>query len=218
MVFWNPVVSAWNKERAYFSPTVIKNSGSPWSMLSFSFIRVFIAASTVKFIKPAGIFRKMRRNPVKNNAYTGFMKHIYHTFKIIRSSETWRRSKITGNLIPPRTVKRKFSQRHKFYVSVGHFLHIRNNIACKINISEMFAFLIKLPRTKMNLININRTFIYYFFWFFFHPVFIGPFITAFKNFWCSSRSCFKMICIRIRFKKEFTLFSFYTIFVAWKLF
>ena len=55
-------------------------------MLFFSIVRVFIAARSVKLVQSCFVLREMSRNPVENDADTGFVEHIYHFPEIVRRS------------------------------------------------------------------------------------------------------------------------------------
>ena len=68
MIVFKPVQSICNQEIGYFIFTVIKYLSTPVGMLPFSGIRIFIKRLSIKIGKAMGIFRKMSRYPVQNNA------------------------------------------------------------------------------------------------------------------------------------------------------
>ena len=83
MEFFYPVVSRRNQEGANLGFLVIKNSCSPFLMLTLFHITVFIAAGTVKLIKSEAVLREMSRHPVKNNSDSRFMTAVYEIHQIL---------------------------------------------------------------------------------------------------------------------------------------
>ena len=51
-------------------------------MLAFSGICILITAGSVKLRQSVGIFREMRRNPVKNDADLVFVEIVHQIFEI----------------------------------------------------------------------------------------------------------------------------------------
>ena len=75
-----------NKEVFHLRSSVIINLCSPVRMLTLSRIFMLIYSRSVKVCKPMCIFRKMSRNPVKNDTDFLSMKIIHQIFEILRCS------------------------------------------------------------------------------------------------------------------------------------
>ncbi len=124
-------------------------------MLSSQRVGIFIAALAVPLVKSCRVLREVRGNPVENYAYSRLVALIDKCHKVVRRSEarSWR--VIAYLLISPRAVERIFSDRHKLDVSIAHFLNIRNKLVCELLVAEIILAVF-LPRTRVNLVNINR--------------------------------------------------------------
>ena len=76
-----------NEKRLNFRSAVIEPSRSPLFMLYSVPTLIFIERRAVEFVKTEFVFRKMRRNPIENNADIIFVKRVDESHKILRRSE-----------------------------------------------------------------------------------------------------------------------------------
>ena len=82
MELLDPVEGIGNQEVFHFIFAKIKDLGTPVRMLAFSGICILITAGSVKLRQSVGIFREMRRNPVKNDADLVFVEIVHQIFEI----------------------------------------------------------------------------------------------------------------------------------------
>ena len=82
MELLDPVEGIGNQEVFHFIFAEIKDLGTPVRMLAFSGICILITAGSVKLRQSVGIFREMRRNPVKNDADLVFVEIVHQIFEI----------------------------------------------------------------------------------------------------------------------------------------
>ena len=88
MVFIREKHSGTYEKTSDFRTTVVEYNSPPIFMLTLQRIGVFIKISSVEFIEPELVFRKMRRYPVEYDAYTRFVKLINHYLEIFGRTVT----------------------------------------------------------------------------------------------------------------------------------
>ena len=145
MIIIHPEYSTRNKETYNLIFAIVEYKGSPILVFSLSWVSIFIARSAIKFCKTIRVSWEMSRNPVHNNIKSCLMAFIYKRHKIERCAISCSRSKISCNLISPRSIERIFCQRHKFNMCIAHILNIRNKLVRKLCIRESISVRILSP-------------------------------------------------------------------------
>ena len=98
---FNPEKRIGNKEILHFFLSIVENIRSPVRMFATTAVTVFIHCLSIEISETMCIFRKMRRNPVKNYLDAAFVHFIDKIHKVFRRSVTARRCIIAAYLITP---------------------------------------------------------------------------------------------------------------------
>ena len=105
--------------------TEIEDKGVPVRMKPLPWIFMLIQSRPIKPGQGKIIRWKMARNPVEDDSDGVLMEHIDEILKVLNSSKPTRRSKIPGDLIPPRLIKRVLCNRHQLDMGKSHLRAVR---------------------------------------------------------------------------------------------
>ena len=172
MIVFKPVQSICNQEIGYFIFTVIKYLSTPVGMLPFSGIRIFIKRLSIEIGKAMGIFRKMSRYPVQNNADAFFVQIIDKIHEFLRCPVTGGRSEISGYLVSPGTIIGMLGDSHQFDMGVTHHFNIISQLMRRFHVSVITVFFLAVflfPGTNMYFVDGHGRFYRIRFHSFFHP-------------------------------------------------
>ena len=201
MVLIQPVKCIGDQEVGNLVFGIVKDLGTPVRMFSFARICIFIHWLSVKVGQSVGIFWKMSRYPVKNNADAFFVHVVNKIHEFFRGAVAGGRSKISGDLISPGAVKRMLGDAHQFNVGISHGFHIVCQFMGCLHISVVAGFfcsLLFLPGAQMDFIDCHWRLNRICRGAFSHPGGIAPFKTAdICGYGCSARAEFAGKCVWI---------------------
>ena len=152
----NPEQGVADQELAHFVAGVIEYQRTPIRMFSLPRVGVFIEVSAVKKAESVLILGEMGRHPVENDTNTCLMAGIDELHKLVGRAETTGSSKIVGDPIAPRAIKRVFSHRQQFDMGVTHSNKIRNKSVDHVFVADPVIVFRTLPGTEVDFVNIDR--------------------------------------------------------------
>ena len=154
-----PVKRIGNQVVAYLRSAVIIDQRSPMRMRPLSRVLVLIQACPVEPGQSVSISRKMGRNPVQNHADSCFVQLVDKIHKILRCAITCSRRIIADDLIAPGSIQRVLHNRHQLHMGIAHFLHIGNNLRCKLPVVIISAAILWLCKgAQIHFVNAHRLF------------------------------------------------------------
>ena len=131
---------------------------APVLVLALQWVVILVTACAVKLIQTCRVLGEVRRHPVDNNADTRIMALVDKRHKVLGSTESRCRRKISYLLIAPASVKGVLCYRHKLNMGVAHLFNVRNKLICKAAIIIVFLAVF-LPGAEVYLVNICGAFV-----------------------------------------------------------
>src|ERR1700683_3564256 len=108
MVLVEPEQGIADEKILHFVPAVIEHKSVPVRLLRLLGMRVLIEVRPVEITEPRFILRKMRGNPIQDDADIMLMKIVDEVHEIGRRAEPAGRGEVTDNLISPGTIEGMF--------------------------------------------------------------------------------------------------------------
>ena len=133
MIFLKPVDRAAQQETAHFVTAVVENVTVPVRVVTLAGVGMLEQVRSVEVRQTMLVARKVRRNPVQNDANIMLMQVVNQILEVLRRSIAagWR--KVPGCLITPRPVERMLGYRHKLDMGEPHaievFCELRSHLA-----------------------------------------------------------------------------------------
>ena len=159
MKLLHPVKRIGNQVVAHLRSAVIVDQRSPMRMCPLSRVLVLIQACPIEPGQSVSISRKMGRNPVQNHADSCFVQLIDKIHEILRCPIARSRCIIADDLIAPGSIQRVLHNRHQLHMGITHFLHIGNDLRCKLPVVIISAAVLGLCKgTQIHFINAHRLF------------------------------------------------------------
>ena len=146
----------------HFRSAVVKIYRAPPFILTQLLIITLIQIRSVKLPQPFIILAEMSRYPVHYYSYSVLVRCLYELSEFIRISIAARRRVIARCLISPTPVERVFRQRHKLYMRVVHFLHIRYQPLRQLPVTQIHVFFVavssrfSLPTSRVHFVYQHR--------------------------------------------------------------
>ena len=157
---------------------VVEYARAPFLVLHLERVGVFIEVRAVELDEAAAVLRKMRRDPVHDDAEASLMRLVDEVHEVLRRAVAARRGKIADDLITPRTIERILGQRHELDVRVAHFLDVGHKLVRHLAVGIKVAVLVHLPRAEMAFVDIDRTGIRQVVLSPLEPAVVAPFVAA----------------------------------------
>src|SRR6516165_11186122 len=115
-----PIQRGGNQETLHFAAPKIVDEGVPVLMKSFTRIEMLVERSAIEAGESMSVGRKMRRDPVQNDADARGMQRIDETRQPLRRPEPSARRKQAQRLIAPGTCERMLGNGKKLNMGEPH--------------------------------------------------------------------------------------------------
>ena len=150
MVVFKEKAGRGDEKRLHLGHVVVKYQRAPLGVRGHALLLAFKKACAVKLGKAVLIARKMRRDPVHDNADAGIVHDVDKLGKLVGRSVAARRSIVAGDLISPRAGVWVLGQRKKLNVRKAHLCAV----FCKLgrNGGIVHAALGRFPRAEVQLV------------------------------------------------------------------
>ena len=159
MELLHPVKRIGDQVVAHLRPAIIIDQRSPMRMRPLSRVFMLIQACPIEPGQSISISREMGRNPVQNHANSCFMQLIDKIHKILRCPIACSRCIIADDLIAPGSIQRVLHNRHQLHMGISHFLHIGNDLRCKLPVVIISAAVLGLCKgAQIHFVNAHRLF------------------------------------------------------------
>ncbi len=105
MILVEPEQGIADQKILHFVAAVIENESVPVRLLPLPRIRMLVEVRPVEIAEAGFILRKMRGNPIQDDADAVLMKIVDEIHEIRRRAEPAGRSKVADDLVSPRTIE-----------------------------------------------------------------------------------------------------------------
>ena len=137
-------------------PAVVENEGPPILVRALARVFMLVERRAVETCQRPLVAREMRRDPIHQQTDAGLVHRIDEILKIVRSAEATGGRIKSGHLVAPRRIKRVFRDRKEFHVGEAHLLHVVNQRAGNLAVTERFGQRFLPPGTEMHFVNAHR--------------------------------------------------------------
>ncbi len=157
MVFVKPEQGIADQKTLDLVTSVVEHESVPVRLLGLSRIGVLIKMRAVEITESGFVLRKMRGNPIQDDADPVLMKVVDQIHEIGWRAEPARRSKVTDYLISPRTIEGMFHNGHKLDMRKTCVVDVISQERSDLAISKPPVSLLghTHPGAKVHLVNGN---------------------------------------------------------------
>ena len=191
----------------HLSSAVIKHTRTPFLMLLFERVGIFIARLAVKFIKTKRVFWEMRAHPIQYDAYLIFVTFIDKIFKVVGSAVSRSGRKHTAHLISPTALVRIFAYRQYFNMGVSHLFDVCDKLVRQVSVIQNVAVCVSAPTAHVQFVYVYRRMECVEFFSLRYPILVRPLKSRSIEFGRVGRRSLAVSCVRIGFEPEFALFG-----------
>ena len=136
MVFLQPKHGGREQKAVDLRAVEIEQHRSPLRHFAAAGVCVFIERRAVEAAQAVRVARKVRGDPVHDDADAAFMRAVDEVHEILRRAVTRSRGKVSGDLIAPALVIRILGERHELDVRIAHVGNIIDEFMGKLAVRQ----------------------------------------------------------------------------------